>query len=81
MTKDNPAMSFFPLQRQLLGNGGPTDDECRDMLAEAWRLAADLKRTEKWVSHYRREWLNSGATDRAATNALGNITHAMREDD
>lgn len=93
MTRDNPAMTFFPLQRQLMGGERVNDHEALDMQIEARRMHREIARLRDALEGIRGTadrnehpaiWHMANTAlnpDRAAPNALGNIAHAMQEDE
>lgn len=85
MTAHNPAMSFWPLERQLIDGTTPSDQDCREMLLEARRMSSEIAELRRQVLFLTstREALDRarGGTfsrihDMAEANALGNIAHA-----
>lgn len=75
MTAHNPAMSFWPLERQRDGGKAADTSEINEMLAEVRRLAlieraADAD-TQAALARMR-------AHSVAAINAMGNLSHAMQ---
>ena len=79
MTAHNPAMSFWPLERQLIDGTTPSDQDCREMLLEVRRLSAIERAasddTAAAVARVR-AGVHSRIYDVAEANALGNIAHA-----
>lgn len=84
MTAHNTAMSFWPLERQLIDGTTPSDQDCREMCEEARRMSneiADLRRqlqfltsTTEAIAHIR-AGVRSRIHDFAASNAMGNVAH------
>ena len=75
MTAHNPAMSFWPLERQLIDGTTPSDQDCRDMLLEARRLQM-VARTVDPDTQAMLDRIRSSAA--ASSNALGNLSPAMQ---
>ncbi len=75
MTAHNPAMSFWPLERQLIDGTTPSDQDCREMLLEARRLQM-VARTVDPDTQAMLDRIRSSAA--ASVNALGNLSHAMQ---
>lgn len=84
MTDHNPAMSFWPLQRQLDGGQPVTDADAREMQAEARRLAAIerqfivMQASDTDAALARVRAVNARLSSLAADNAIGNLSHAMQ---
>lgn len=79
MTAHNPAMSFWPLERQLIDGTTPSDQDCRDMLLEVRRLSAIERAASDDTTAALdrvRVAVRSRINDMAEVNALGNIAHA-----
>ncbi len=75
MTAHNPAMSFWPLERQLIDGTTPSDQDCREMLLEARRLAV-IERAADPETTAALARVRAGTM--AAINAMGNLSHAMQ---
>ena len=75
MTAHNPAMSFWPLERQLIDGTTPSDQDCREMLLEARRLAT-IARTVDPDTQALLDRIRASAA--ASVNAMGNLSHAMQ---
>ena len=75
MTAHNPAMSFWPLERQLIDGTTPSDQDCREMLLEVRRLAM-IARTVDPDTQALLDRIRASAA--ASVNALGNLSHAMQ---
>lgn len=75
MTSHNPAMSFWPLERQLIDGTGPSDQDCREMLLELRRLQM-IVRTVDPDTQALLDRIRSSAA--ASVNAMGNLSHAMQ---
>ena len=81
MTAHNPAMSFWPLERQLIDGTTPSDQDCREMLLEVRRLSAIERAASDDTTAALdrvRVAVRSRIHDMAASNALGNLSHAMQ---
>lgn len=88
MTAHNPAMSFWPLERQLIDGTKPSDQDCREMREEARRMdreIAELRRQVRFLTstHEALDRVRDGTFSRihdvAASNAMGNLSHAMQD--
>lgn len=75
MTAHNPAMSFWPLERQLIDGTTPSDQDCREMLLELRRLQM-IVRTVDPDTQALLDRIRSSAA--ASVNAMGNLSHAMK---
>ena len=75
MTAHNPAMSFWPLERQLTDGTPVSDHDCREMLLEARRLATIERATDPETAA---ALARVRAGTMAAINAMGNLSHAMQ---
>ena len=75
MTAHNPAMSFWPLERQLIDGTTPSDQDCREMLLEARRLQMVARAVDPDTQAMLDRIRSSAA---ASVNALGNLSHAMQ---
>ena len=75
MTAHNPAMSFWPLERQLTDGTPVADYDCREMLLEARRLAVIERATDPETTA---ALARVRAGTMAAINAMGNLSHAMQ---
>lgn len=81
MTAHNPAMSFWPLERQLTDGTPVSDHDCREMLLEVRRLSAIERAASDDTTAALdrvRVAVRSRIHDMAASNALGNLSHAMQ---
>ena len=81
MTAHNPAMSFWPLERQLIDGTTPSDQDCREMLLEVRRLSAIERAASDDTTAALdrvRAGVHSRIQDVASVNALGNLSHAMQ---
>lgn len=75
MTAHNPAMSFWPLERQLIEGIAPSDQDCREMLLELRRLQMIVRTVDPDTQALLDRIRTSAA---ASVNAMGNLSHAMQ---
>ena len=75
MTAHNPAMSFWPLERQLIDGTTPSDQDCREMLLEARRLQMVARTVDPDTQAMLDRIRDSAA---ASVNAMANLSHAER---
>lgn len=79
MTAHNPAMSFWPLERQLIDGTTPSDQDCREMLLEVRRLSAiERAASDDTMAALDRVRVAVRSRIRDMAASVGNLSHAMQ---